>query len=72
MPEGEHEGEHEAEWLELGESPFRQLGLGNINKLALCVADSPFEKVPLAHYYPEVCVISSEGKLLTRISPLSN
>jgi len=30
------------EWCELGESPFWELSLGNINNISFAVADNPF------------------------------
>lgn len=55
--------------IQYQDSPFKELGLGNITNLAFATADDPFTKAQVAKYYPEAVVVSGKGEVLARISP---
>lgn len=57
-------------WRELETpSPFEELQLGNMNHLSFAVADSPFSKLEVQKYYPELVAIDSDGNIVARIGP---
>lgn len=49
--------------------PFFTCELTSLSRISFAVADDPFYKSERSKYYPEVLVISSKGKVLSRINP---
>ena len=50
-------------------SPFEELELKSLHRLAFAVADNPFMKTDIAKYYPEIHVVLADGTLAATISP---
>ena len=50
-------------------SPFEELELKSLHRLAFAVADNPFMKTDVAKYYPEIHVVLADGTLAATISP---
>ena len=55
--------------IKFGPNAYYELELRNLQRIAFAVADSPFQKTDIAKYYPEIHIISGEGKVLATISP---
>lgn len=48
--------------------PFFTCELTSLSRISFSVADDPFYKSARSKFYPEVVVISSKGKILSRIN----
>lgn len=51
------------------ETKFYELELKDLQRLSFAVADNPFVKADIEKFYPEIHVISGEGKVLATINP---
>jgi hypothetical protein len=49
--------------------PFFTCELTSLSRISFSVADDPFFKSARSKFYPEVVVISSKGKVLSKINP---
>ena len=52
-----------------GPSPFYELELKSLHRLAFAVADNPFMKTDVTRYYPEVHIITADGTVCASIGP---
>lgn len=51
------------------DTPYFQVELTGLSRLAFCVADNPFFKAERSKYYPEVYLINKKSKIQSVISP---
>ena len=51
------------------ETKFYELELKDLQRLSFAVADNPFVKADIEKFYPEIHIISGEGKVLATINP---
>ena len=59
--------------VKFGTMPYFHCELtGGINRISFSTADDPFFKTTTPKYYPEAVVVSPEGEIKARISPLSD